>query len=314
MRYVLIYLLPISYSAARPFQVELRSATPRVEQTNIFTASHKRTMLALPNTELVENFYNKIYLMNLFSIVKDIGLGPKEARIYLACLELGSSTVSDIADKSGVNRVTAYSILEKLIKKGFIHFLTKDGVKFFDATDPEIVKRELKRKISEFSHALPAFKRLRGEASHPKIQYFEGIEGIKALYADTLSSKTEILNYSNSKEIRDHWPNYDEEYVKERVRRKIYLRGISPLDEHGLRVQTEDKENYRELRLVPATEFSFTNEINIYDDKVAITSFKDIPLIGMIIESLEVANTQRDIFKMAWEFSAQFMLRRKTRG
>lgn len=241
--------------------------------------------------------------MNLLSIVKNIGLREKEARVYLSALELGSSTVSEIAKRARLNRVTTYDLLERLLKRGFVHFFMRGGVKYFDITDPQIISHELRRKLHDFKKALPEFKRLRGEASHPKVQYFEGLAGIKALYADTLSSKTEILNYSNSREIREHWPNYDEEYVKERVKRKIFLRGISPDDEHGKWVQAKDKEMLREIRLVPADKFTFTNEINIYDDKVAIASFKDEPLIGMIIESLEIANTQRDIFKMAWEFS-----------
>ena len=49
----------------------------------------------------------------------------------------------------------------------------------------------------------------------------------------------------------------------------------------------------------------FSNEINIYDNKVAIISFKD-DLIGMIIESSEIADTQRTIFKMVWEFANKF--------
>ena len=64
------------------------------------------------------------------------------------------------------------------------------------------------------------------------------------------------------------------------------------------------KKNYREIRLVPPSEFSFANEINIYDDKVAIISFgKDKTVLGMIIESAEIADTQRAIFMMAWEFA-----------
>ncbi|MBI2453603.1 hypothetical protein HYV58_00300, partial [Candidatus Peregrinibacteria bacterium] len=173
----------------------------------------------------------------------------------------------------------------------------------YDATDPHVVSADFKRRARDFEKALPEFRRLRGEAIHPRIRYFEGLEGIKAIYEDTLSSKTEILNYANSREIRDHWPEYDEEYVKKRVKKKIYLRGIAPADEHGAWVQSRDTENYREIRLVPAHEFTFTNEINIYNDKVAIISYKDEPLIGMIIESQEIANTQRDIFKMAWAFA-----------
>lgn len=241
--------------------------------------------------------------MELLNIVKNTGLTAKEARLYLAALELGSSRVAEIARRARVNRVTAYDLLAKLMKKGLVNSLTRGGVVFYDATEPAIVASELKRKAADFRHALPAFHRLAGLAVHPRIRYFEGLEGIKNIYEDTLRSKTEILNYSNSHEIRTHWPSYDEEYVALRVKQKIYLRGISPKDEFGKRVQAADATSLREIRLVPAKEFSFTNEINIYDDKVAICSFKDEPLIGMIIESLEIANTQRDIFKMAWAFA-----------
>lgn len=249
--------------------------------------------------------------MNLVPLIKNLGLTEKESRIYLAALEIGSGTVAEIAHRARLNRVTTYDILAKLLKRGMVHFLTKNGVRYFDATEPDIISHEFTRKIHDFKKALPEFRRLRGEAAHPNVRYFEGLAGIKALYTDTLTSKTEILNYSNSKEIRDHWKNYDEEYVKERVKRKIFLRGISPDDEHGLAVKSHDREMHREIRLVPAHEFTFTNEINIYDDKVAIASFKDEPLIGMIIESLEIANTQRDIFKMAWQFAGHLQVRKR---
>lgn len=239
-------------------------------------------------------------------MVKNIGLNDKEARVYLACLELGSSPVSEIARRARVNRVTAYDVLEKLMKKGMVNTFLKAGIRLYDATDPQMVAAEVKRRQRDFLKSIPDFRRLRGDAIHPRIRYFEGLDGIKAIYEDTLSSKTEILNYANSKEIRARWPNYDEEYVAKRVKHKIYLRGISPADEHGEWVHEHDQKYFREIRLIPTNQFTFTNEINIYDDKVAIISYKDKPLIGMIIESLEIANTQRDIFKMAWEFASTF--------
>ncbi len=243
--------------------------------------------------------------MALLSVVKNIGLGNKEAQVYLACLELGASVVAHIARRARTNRVTTYDILEKLMKKGLVNSLIAKGVRLYDATDPSIIAADMKRRASEFSKMLPELRHLRGEAIHPRIRYFEGLDGIKAIYEDTLTSKTEILNYANSHEIRLHWPQYDEEYVAKRVKKHIYLRGIAPLDEHGEWVSSHDKENHREIRLVPGDEFSFTNEINIYDDKVGIISYKDTPLIGMIIESQEIANTQRDIFKMAWVFAGK---------
>jgi HTH-type transcriptional regulator, sugar sensing transcriptional regulator len=238
----------------------------------------------------------------LNKILENIGLTGKEAKVYLAALEIGSNPVSKIGAKAKINRVTTYDILEKLTKKGLISSFTKAKIKYFTATDPEIVVQEYQKRIADLEKSLPDLKRLNGETTHPRVRYFEGLEGIKGIYRDTLTSKTEILNYGDSKEIRTHWPTYDEDYVMERANKKIYLRGIALDDDHGKRVQHSDEKYFREIRLVAKEKFDFSNEIHIYDDKVAIISFKD-ELIGMIIESHEIANTQRALFKMVWEFS-----------
>lgn len=237
----------------------------------------------------------------LTKLLENIGLNSKEAKVYLATLELGSSPVSSIASKAKINRVTSYDILEKLAKKGLLNFIVKNKMKYFSATDPEILVSEYKKRASELEKALPDLKRLHGDTIHPRVRYYEGLEGIKSIYADTLSSTTEILNYCNSKEIRTLWPEYDKEYVQERVKKGILLRGIAPDDEFGQQVHAHDTENLRAIRLVSKDKYNFTNEINIYDDKVAIISFKE-EIIGMIIESPEIAATQRALFTMNWEF------------
>lgn len=243
--------------------------------------------------------------MQLEDVLIDLGLTKKEAQVYLANLELGDSPASDIAIRSHLNRVTCYDILDKLVKRGLISTYTKKKIKYFSATDPDIVRYDFRQKYMNLKAALPDLRRLHGKSSHPRIRYYEGIEGVKKIYADTLNAKTEILNYADSKSIRKFWPNYDKEYVNERVEKKIYLRGIAPRDEQGEIVAAENKIRLREIRLVEPGEYSFANEINIYDDKVGIVSFGKDELVGMIIESAEVADTQRAIFMMAWEFAGR---------
>jgi len=238
-------------------------------------------------------------------VLINLGLTEKEASIYLACLELGSSPVSDIAKQANVNRVTTYDIIEKLIKKGYINYFTKNKVKFFDAVKPDTIYKITHQRTNDLKNILPDLKRLHGETPHPTIRYFEGLNGLKAIYEDTLRSQTEILNYANSQEIRQFWPDYDQEYVEKRAKKKIYLRGIAPLDEAGLKVKKENRKYFRNIRLIPRNKYDFSNEINIYENKVSIISFNE-GLIGMIIKSAEIAETQRTIFKMVWEFARQF--------
>lgn len=238
----------------------------------------------------------------LTNVLINLGLTEKEAKVYLACTEKGNGVVSEIAQLAGINRVTTYDILEKLKHKGLVSYYTKKKIKYFSSIAPEILLEEFEKRTNDLRRSLPKFKTLTGEISHPRVRYFEGLDGIKTIYADTLTSKTEILNYSNSAEIRKKWHNYDEEYVAKRAKKKIFLRGICPKDKAGEIVKQQDNKYHRQFRLIPSEQFDFTNEINIYDDKVAIISFKD-ELIGMIIESVEIANSQRAIFEMCWHFA-----------
>ena len=238
----------------------------------------------------------------LSKVLENLGLNSKEAKVYLAALEIGSNPVSKIAGKAKINRVTAYDIIEKLAKKGLISSFTRAKVKYFTATEPDVLVTDFQRKLGELKEVLPELQRLTGETVHPRVRYFEGLEGIRHIYEDTLTSKTEILNYGDSEEIRKHWPTYDQDYVTKRAEKNIFLRGITLDDDYGRKVVEGNTGYKREIRLISKDKFNFSNEICIYDDKVAIISFKD-ELIGMIIESPEIANTQRAIFGMIWEFS-----------
>ena len=54
--------------------------------------------------------------MELYQQLKQLGLEEKQAKIYLASLELGPDTAQNIAYKASLKRPTTYVILEELIK------------------------------------------------------------------------------------------------------------------------------------------------------------------------------------------------------
>lgn len=231
-----------------------------------------------------------------------IGFTQKEAHVYLACLELGSGTVLQISRKADVTRGSCYDVLQSMLERGLVSKIEGDRGLHFSAVDPDILLKRTEQNVRELELALPELKGLFHQHARPKVRYFEGIEGIKRVYLDTLTATTEILNYANSKEVRHHWPTYDEEYIQLRYKKGIFLKGIYPDDELGQRVKSLDGACLRETRLLSSKEFRFTNEINIYDNKVAITSFES-ELIGILIESKQIADTQREIFKMAWAYA-----------
>jgi len=232
-----------------------------------------------------------------------LGFEAKEAKIYLALLELGQGSILDISRKSKVNRASIYYIIEKMKQKGAVTQIKKRGTDYFIALDPNMLYQQQRKNLKDFQEAIPELKSLVNQSGlKPMVRFYEGIEGIKAVYADTLTAKGEITNYANSQDVRKYWPEYDVEYVAERAKRKIHLRGIAPDDEYGRAVKRDDAKSCRTTRLIHSKKLSFNNEIKIYDNKIAMISF-GVDLFAVVIESKAMADTQRAIFEMAWGFA-----------
>lgn len=239
-------------------------------------------------------------------IIQSVGLDTEEAKLYIAGLKIGTAPASAYAKNTGFNRITTYNQLEKLTKRGIFSAVRKKNVKTYQPIAPEKLSIEAHKNAQALDRVLPDLRGLMGNHHRtPRVRYYEGAEGIRDVYEDTLTAQTELLNFANSDIIRNFWKEYDKQYVAQRVKKGIYLKGIAPDDAVGRKVHGKDKQSNREIRLVSAKEFPINNEINIYDNKVAIISFAEdeSEIFGVIIESTEVAQTQRQIFEMAWRFA-----------
>lgn len=244
---------------------------------------------------------------DLQHVLTSIGLNDKEAQLYLAGLQMGSAPASEYAKRAGLNRITAYNMLEDMVQAGHCTVVKSARGKAYAPVAPEYLALEARKSVDALQRSLPELRSMQGSKYRkPHVRFFEGWDGVRHVYEDTLTAKSELLNFANSAVVRSYWPSYDDEYVAERVKRGIHLRGIAPDDEAGRTVHGEDKRKLREIRLVPAKDFDFRNEINVYDHKVAISSFGDRgDMFGVIIESKEVAETQRQIFEMAWRYAGR---------
>ena len=138
--------------------------------------------------------------MELIEVLNKTGLHEKEAKVYLALLELGTADVSDIAAKAGVKRPTSYLVLDELKKKGLVSQVPAK-VNLFTAESPEKLQAEMYKKQELYKRFLPnmlALYNLRKEK--PQVQLFEGIEGVKQVY-EKIYSSPEVLFFGTPSEI-----------------------------------------------------------------------------------------------------------------
>lgn len=240
--------------------------------------------------------------MPSFKSLDKLGFSQKEQDVYLALLQLEKATANQIAYQSKVKRPTTYDILYRLVQEGFIAETEENGKHMFAANSPENILRIIEERKRELKDDLPQLLSIYNtKVNKPKVAYFDGLEGIRNLYEDTLltlKSGDEILAYVADYEIPE-LEKYMHDYVIRRAKKGIKARGIAE-NKPGIKEFTkENKEELRVTKLVNENEFNLKNEINIYANKVIIITYKPEPF-GVLIESKEIADTQRAIFEMAW--------------
>ena len=235
----------------------------------------------------------------------EIGLSEKEAGVYIALLLLGHGTVSQISRRANINRTTGYDILDSLSTKGLVSVSGKEPKQEYTAESPENLSKFINQDIRIKSEALkktaeiiPELKSIHNIKDRPKVLFYEGKEGLKKVYEDTLTSTETIRAYANLKYMDQGLPGYFPEYFKRRASRGIAIRAIGPKTEENISLTKRNIEEKRETALVPKDKYDFFPEINIYDHKVMIASWRE--QLGIIIESAEIADAMKKVFELAW--------------
>lgn len=234
-----------------------------------------------------------------------IGLPDKEAAVYVALLELGRSTVSKIARTAGVNRATGYVILDSLIGKGLARISGKEPKQEYEAESPDSLTSFFAKQSEEtLARATKAaalaleLKSIQKVEDRPQVKFYEGTEGLKQVYEDTLTSTETIRAYATVEDMHATLKDYFPKYYQRRAGKGIHIRTILPDTPVSVERTTHDKEEARESRLVPQDQYLFHPEINIYDNKVMIASWRE--KLGIIIESAEIADAMKKIYELAW--------------
>ena len=248
--------------------------------------------------------------MITFKDLEKFGLGEKEAKVYLASLELGSATAAQIAQKAGVNRATTYVAIESLTKQGLLSSHEKDSKTFFSAEDPAMLKRlldqqreEVKNKLSTLEELLPGLEQIYNYSGEkPKVRFFEGKEGLLTMQEEFLKTKDKkietIFNVDSSMKVFSN--SERKKYFEERYKKKIHVRSIYT----GSNLLTKT-DRFSKRLFVPKDKFSFLSEIVIYENKVAISSLQG-KLIGVVIENKQITDTIRSFFNLAWEAAERY--------
>lgn len=251
----------------------------------------------------------------LHTILRTFQLNEKEIKIFKKVLELGAQPASAIARVTELPRNTVRSILDKLVKMGLLIKTNRANTQYYALEKKEAIVRELKREKNRIQEKIDNQIELienygdeliarHYSKSRPKITFYEGLSGMEKVYEDTLTAKCEIVSWASFEGMHGALPDYFKTYYGRRAKKKISIRSIHPDTEMARKRRENDIKEMRNSLLVPAEKYNWFPEIQIYNDKINIASWKEN--LGIIIESPEIAGALRAIFEMSWETAERY--------
>ena len=157
---------------------------------------------------------------------------------------------------------------------------------------------ETHKKLAESAvEVLPELTSMYNTGDRPRVFFYEGLAGLEHVYEDSLSSDGDIYSTSTYEEMHGALPKYFSTYYKRRAKKKIFVHTFVADTPLARERRAKDKAEYRDTSLVPQDEFPVPTDIEIYNNKVMIASWRE--KLGIIIESKEIATTLRSVFKLA---------------
>ena len=245
------------------------------------------------------------------------GLSQKEAVIYAFLLERKGAFPSVIAKETGLNRTTVYKILSVLSVKGLITEFEKRKKFFYQAESPKRLEKYAEMQISmaktakeNLGRILPILDGLhRSSPDKPVVRFFEGKEGVLAIYNEHAQGEKpyDMLAFSNTIGLLPLLSQeFKENYQKQKAKIGITTRAIVPYTlENSAALKTFykvlPKRLTPQIKYLPSEEFSFRGDLTLFDEnKISIINFNEPHFAGTIIEDRTIYNMIKLFFELAW--------------
>lgn len=241
---------------------------------------------------------------HLFGVLMELGLSDKEAKVYLACLSLGPTSVAKIANIGEIKRPSVYPVIDRLKKFGLMTEEIKGFKTFYNAEPPEKLELVLEERKAKFKNALPDFSKLYNlQGDHDVIKRYEGLQAVKSVYEDLLRN---IQPHEEYLIIADqaNWLKLDKEYFMDFSRRRAKL----PINIRMLQVYSHEAEWFKkyEKNFNLKLKFLPKNLTNLITNLVVIPKMLVIhqiipPISAMVIENKSAIVLHQQLFEIIWK-------------
>ena len=245
--------------------------------------------------------------------LKKIGLTEGEIRIYDALLDLGESTRTELARKSGISPSKIYDVANRLLEKGLISSVKKNGVIHFSVADPERLndfiqhkENEIKKEKKLVNQLLPTLlAKYQKTEEETDIEVFYGWAGMKTAFDGIVKAlRPREFNYIfgaskgySSKQADIFFSQYYQKKQKKGFGTKIIFNEDVKVNKSRIDI-FRNKPN--EIRFLHQDTFM---EVNLYKNTVLFIMLLKKPIV-LRVKNKEAADSFKKFFDTMWNIAA----------
>ena len=248
-------------------------------------------------------------------VLQNIGLTDGEIRVYLALIELGSSTSGPITDKSKVSSSKIYNILERLMQKGLVSYVVKEKTRYYQAEDPIKIKEYVIKKEEEIKHQKEEIDKLipsiqlkkKLEKNKSEVQVYKGFKGIQTITEHIYSNLSRGDTWFNvgvpshqEEKYHNYWHEDHLRRIKAGIKSKMLFNPKAPIE--TLKQRNGYKDCDARYMPIPVETPSW---ILIYKFTTVIILPGDEP-IAIEINNKKIADSFMQYFDAFWKLSKKF--------
>ncbi len=233
--------------------------------------------------------------------LQSLGLNEKEAKMYLASLDMGPATIAVLSRKSSIKRPTAYYVIGSLLEKGMTTKVPKGKRILYRAEPPKKLGAFLQKKQEAFDALLPSLEYQYYKTFRlPKITFHEEREGISEVYRKFFTTKQTVYALVSIDDFYGFFTEQENaEFFQLLKQNGGDLYDILLHSEQAQRVKQQSfRKNISRTKVLPP---SFTSPVDILvsNERVAMVSFKT--QIAVVIEDESIARTQKMLLQSLWK-------------
>jgi len=244
----------------------------------------------------------------LTNALQGLGCSKDAMEVYLKLMTTRSLSISEIADRTGIQRTKCYLVIDELIEKQLVYNTIERKIKTFKACVPSEVLRLLQQQIadtqalhSNFQKVLPELAPLHVDnMDKPKISYFQSKEAKKMIEKIVLNH--DFISIFNPRLAFENNPDIVAKFISSIKNSKREIRElITPKSTEFYKLAKSLKNPKLQVRYLPES-FEFYNDMILYDNKVFFMGVRP-GKVGILIEDEDMYKSFCSVFEALWSAS-----------